>query len=74
MMPVTATSSPVWVTMSEVKMGSPRYPLFSSTYFATIDFTSSAATMCPPTPPTNVLVTDEDCAAALTTPRRPRSA
>jgi len=24
MMPVTAQSSPVWVTMSEVKMGSPR--------------------------------------------------
>src|SRR5882672_11469626 len=56
MMPVTAQSSPVWVTMSEVKMGSPRKLLLSRTNLAMIDFTSSAATTCPPTPPTSALV------------------
>ncbi|OLD75209.1 MAG: hypothetical protein AUG87_13850 [Candidatus Rokubacteria bacterium 13_1_20CM_4_70_14] len=56
MIPVTATSSPVWVTMSEVKMGSPLTALFSRTNLAMIDFTSSAATTCPPTPPTSAFV------------------
>src|SRR6267143_2564403 len=56
MMPVSAQSSPVWVTMSEVKIGSPRYELLSRTYLAMIDLTSSAATTWPPTPPTSALV------------------
>src|SRR5206468_8980930 len=38
MIPVSAQSSPVWVTMSEVKIGSPRYELLSRTYLAMIDF------------------------------------
>src|SRR5262245_25670889 len=37
-------------------MGLPPWTLLSSTYLATIDFTSSAATTCPPTPPTSALV------------------
>ena len=56
MIPVTATSSPVWVTMSEVKMASFPHQLFSRTYFAITDLTSSAATTWPPTPPTSALV------------------
>jgi len=42
--------------MSEVKMGSPLTALFSRTNLAMIDFTSSAATTCPPTPPTSAFV------------------
>ena len=56
MIPVTATSSPVCVTISEVKIGSVPHQLLSSTYFAMTDFTSSAATTWPPTPPTSALV------------------
>ena len=56
MIPVTAMSSPVWVTTSDVKMGSPWKALFSRTNLAMIDFTSSAATTCPPTPPTSAFV------------------
>ncbi len=56
MIPVTATSSPVWVTMSDVKMGPPRNEMFSRTNWGMADLTSSAATTCPPTPPTSALV------------------
>jgi hypothetical protein len=56
MMPVMATSSPVCVTMSDVKIGLPSSQLFSRTYLAMTDFTSSAATTWPPTPPTSAFV------------------